>query len=162
MDLQPIQPGIKLIGSFIFGWVPRHQPNAKVATQFVYVANSTYAKLSCCYPNLIKSSTADPEYYIRRNATGNVSEVLRRLRPASVTTYFTRTEMMSSFCLMLAAVLLAQISRACDGDNEEQLLTTQDPEVSYAQAYGYTPDTWNALDNQPASAGSPVDGKKKQ
>ncbi|KAK4010428.1 hypothetical protein OUZ56_019572 [Daphnia magna] len=65
--------------------------------------------------------------------------------------------MMSSFCLMLAAVLLAQISRACDSDNEEQLLTTQDPEVSYAQAYGYTPDTWNALDNQPASAGSPVD-----
>lgn len=68
--------------------------------------------------------------------------------------------MMSSFCLMLAAVLLAQISWACDGDNEEQLLTTQDPEVSYARAYGYTPDTWNALDNQPASAGSPVDGKK--
>ncbi|KAI9559203.1 hypothetical protein GHT06_015992 [Daphnia sinensis] len=66
--------------------------------------------------------------------------------------------MMSPLYLLLAAaLLLVQISRACEGDNEGQLVTAQDPEEFYAQAYGYTPDTWNALDYQPASAGSPVE-----
>ncbi|XP_057368936.1 uncharacterized protein LOC130690002 [Daphnia carinata] len=119
--------------------------------------NSMYPKLSSCGPSSRKSSRADPQYYIRRNTTKNVSEVLRRLRPASVTASCIRSEMMSSFYLLLAAVLMAQISRACDGGNEEQLLT-QDPRDFYTQAYGYTPETWNVLEYQLATVDSPVDG----
>lgn len=71
---------------------------------------------------------------------------------------------MSPFCLILTAVLTLGISRACDNRNEDEefQIVRQDSEDYYARAYGYTPDTWNALDYQSASIGSPGDCKTKQ
>ena len=50
----------------------------------------------------------------------------------------------------LLVVSMLQASRACDGDNEEELLAKQQSEEYFANAYGFTPDTWNALYNKPS------------
>jgi hypothetical protein len=66
---------------------------------------------------------------------------------------------MSTFCLVIlsAVALMLQVSSACNGQNDEQ---TEQLEVSrqlqsdeyFANAFGYTPDTWNALSYQPSNA----------
>ncbi|XP_046459000.1 uncharacterized protein LOC124205594 [Daphnia pulex] len=57
---------------------------------------------------------------------------------------------MSRLCLLISISLVLHLSWACD-DNEEELLAggREDPEDYYAYAYGFTPETWRALYQQP-------------
>lgn len=57
---------------------------------------------------------------------------------------------MSRLCLLISICLVLNSSWACD-DNEEELLAggREDPEDYYAYAYGFTPETWRALYQQP-------------
>ncbi|XP_046459992.1 uncharacterized protein LOC124206306 [Daphnia pulex] len=57
---------------------------------------------------------------------------------------------MSKFCLILLVVWMLQASRACEDDNEEELLVRQQSDEYFAKAYGFTADTWNALYNKPS------------
>lgn len=54
---------------------------------------------------------------------------------------------MAKFCVLLSVLLMLQVSRACDGSNEEDQLGSarQQSDDYYANAYGFTPETWNAL-----------------
>ncbi|XP_045027802.1 uncharacterized protein LOC116920531 [Daphnia magna] len=56
-------------------------------------------------------------------------------------------EKMAKFCVLLSVFLMLQVSRACDGSNEEDQLGSarQQSDDYYANAYGFTPETWNAL-----------------
>ena len=54
---------------------------------------------------------------------------------------------------------MLQVSRACDGDNEEELLVRQQSDEYFAKAYGFTPETWNALYDRPSPR---LPGNRKQ
>lgn len=70
----------------------------------------------------------------------------------------TNKKIMSKFCLILLVVLMLQASRACESDNEEELLVRQQSDEYFAKAYGFTTDTWNALYNKPSPR---LPGKRK-
>lgn len=51
---------------------------------------------------------------------------------------------------LLSVWLLLKLSRACDGSNEEELLTLrQDTNEYFVNAFGFMPYPWNALYYQP-------------
>ena len=66
---------------------------------------------------------------------------------------------MSTVCLVIlsAVAMMLQVSSACNGQNDEQ---TEQLEASrqlqsdeyFANAFGYTPETWNDLSYQPSNA----------
>ncbi|KAI9559205.1 hypothetical protein GHT06_015994 [Daphnia sinensis] len=68
---------------------------------------------------------------------------------------------MSTFCVLLSVLLLLQVSRACDGnDEEDQLgLARQQTDDYYANAYGFTPDSWNALYHQSSDYPGQYEGR---
>ncbi|XP_057368748.1 uncharacterized protein LOC130689828 isoform X3 [Daphnia carinata] len=63
---------------------------------------------------------------------------------------------MSTFCILFSVLLMLQVSRACDGNNEEDQLGSarQQSDDYYANAYGFSPESWNALYYQ--SSGVPI------
>lgn len=59
---------------------------------------------------------------------------------------------MSRLCLLVSICLVLNLSWACDDTEEEEELLAggrEDPEDYYAYAYGFTPETWRALYQQP-------------
>jgi hypothetical protein len=66
---------------------------------------------------------------------------------------------MSTYCLVIlsAVALMLQVSSACNGQNDDQ---TEQLEASrqlqsdeyFANAFGYTPETWDALSYRPSNA----------
>lgn len=71
----------------------------------------------------------------------------------------TNQKIMSKFSLILLVVWMLQASRACEDDNEEELLVRQQSDEYFAKAYGFTADTWNALYNKPSPR---LPGKRKR
>jgi hypothetical protein len=71
----------------------------------------------------------------------------------------TNKKIMSKFCLILLVVWMLQASRACEDDNEEELLVRQQSDEYFAKAYGFTADTWNTLYNKPSPR---LPGKRKR
>lgn len=66
---------------------------------------------------------------------------------------------MSTFCVVLSVFLMLQVSRACDGNEDQLGSTRQQSDDYYANAYGFTPESWNAL--YYPSAGVPIAGNNK-
>ncbi|KAK4011654.1 hypothetical protein OUZ56_020769 [Daphnia magna] len=58
--------------------------------------------------------------------------------------------MSKNVCLILVVVLMSQASRACDDNIEEEELARQQSDEYFARAYGFTPETWNALYHKPS------------
>jgi hypothetical protein len=71
----------------------------------------------------------------------------------------TNKKIMSKFCLILLVAWMLQASRACEDDNEEELLVRQQSDEYFAKAYGFTADTWNTLYNKPSPR---LPGKRKR
>ncbi len=70
----------------------------------------------------------------------------------------TKKKIMPNFYLILLVILMLQASRACESDNEEELLVREQSDQYFAKAYGFTTDTWNALYNKPSPR---LHGKRK-
>ena len=63
---------------------------------------------------------------------------------------------MSTFCLVIlsAVALMLQVSSACNGQNDDQLDVSRQLQSDeyFANAFEYSPETWNALSYQPSNA----------
>ena len=98
------------------------------------------------------SSTYNRPEYIRQNNPDKFSS-LRQDSTADRTKWRVRSsekyKIMLKLCLIFSVVLFLQAGSACDDDNEEELLVRQQSDEYFARAYGFTPDTWNALYNKP-------------
>jgi hypothetical protein len=62
---------------------------------------------------------------------------------------------MLKFSCLLTIVLMLQVSRACNGHNEEEQLAAarQQSDEYFASAYGYTPNPWGSAYYQPSVPG---------
>ncbi|EFX72897.1 hypothetical protein DAPPUDRAFT_325653 [Daphnia pulex] len=60
---------------------------------------------------------------------------------------------MSTFYVLLSVVLMLQVCRACDGNNEEQQLAAarQQSDEYFANAYGFNPSPWGSAYYQPSA-----------
>ena len=63
---------------------------------------------------------------------------------------------MSTICLVIlsAVALMLQVSSACNGQNDEKLDVSRQLQSDeyFANAFGYTPETWDALSYRPSNA----------
>ncbi|XP_046638009.1 uncharacterized protein LOC124316235 isoform X2 [Daphnia pulicaria] len=60
---------------------------------------------------------------------------------------------MSTVSLILCLALMLHVTSACDGPNEQQQLAAsrQQSDEYFANAYGFTPETWSAFSYQPSN-----------
>jgi hypothetical protein len=60
---------------------------------------------------------------------------------------------MSTVSLILCLALMLHDTSACDGSNEQQQLAAsrQQSDEYFANAYGFTPETWSAFSYQPSN-----------